>query len=64
MSRGGNYLRGAIIGHGDIPVVQCLSVLKRSGYDGYVSIEFEGIESTMTGIEIGLENLKRFIEIA
>ncbi len=63
-SRGGNYLRGAIIGHGDIPVVQCLSVLKRSGYDGYVSIEFEGIESTMTGIEIGLENLKRFIEIA
>ncbi len=61
-SRGGNYLRGAVIGHGDIPVVQCLSILKRAGYDGYVSIEFEGIEDNITGVEIGLENLKRFIE--
>lgn len=24
MSRGGNFLRGTIIGHGDVPVVQCL----------------------------------------
>ena len=63
LSRGGNYLRGAVIGHGDIPVLQCLSILKRAGYDGYVSIEFEGIEDTVTGVEIGLENLKRFIEI-
>jgi sugar phosphate isomerase/epimerase len=60
-SRGGNYLRGAIIGHGDVPVVQCLQVLKNAGYDGVVSIEFEGIEEPIKGISIGLENLRRYI---
>lgn len=60
-SRGGNYLRGSIIGHGDIPVMQCISIAKDSGYDGYVSIEFEGLEKCLDGIEIGLENLKKMI---
>ena len=27
-SRGGNYLRGAIIGHGSVPVEQCVRILK------------------------------------
>ena len=62
-SRGGNYLRGAVIGHGDIPVLQCLSVAKASGYDGFVSVEFEGIEKCLDGIEIGLDNLRRMIEM-
>ena len=60
-SRGGNYLRGAIIGHGDIPVMQCLSIIKDSGYEGFVSIEFEGLEDCLKGIEIGLENLKKMV---
>jgi len=63
-TRGGNYLRGAIVGHGNVPVMQCLNILKRSGYDGFVSIEFEGIESNLEALEIGLENLKRYIEMA
>lgn len=61
-SRGGNYLRGAIIGHGDIPVMQCLSILKNSGYDGYVSIEFEGMENAVDGISTGLENLRNMLK--
>ncbi|MCL2495100.1 MAG: sugar phosphate isomerase/epimerase [Oscillospiraceae bacterium] len=56
-SRGGNYLRGAIIGHGSVPVRQCLGNLRRAGYNGYVSIEFEGMEDCETALEIGLENL-------
>lgn len=59
----GRLLRGAIIGHGDVPVIQCLKALKRVGYDGYVSIEFEGMEEPLEAIEIGLENLKKYIEI-
>ncbi len=62
-SRGGNYLRGSVIGHGDIPVFQCLSIIKNSGYDGYVSIEFEGIEDCLKGIEIGFENLNKMVEM-
>lgn len=63
-SRGGNYLRGAIVGHGDVPVMQCLSALKATGYDGFVAIEFEGMEDTITALTIGIANLKRFIELA
>lgn len=62
-SRGGNYLRGSIIGHGDIPVMQCLSIAKNSGYDGFVSIEFEGMENCLEAIEIGLENLRKILNM-
>lgn len=63
-SRGGNYLRGAIVGHGNVPVRQCIGILKAQGYDGYLSIEFEGMEDSKRGIAIGLENLKKYIELA
>ena len=62
-TRGGNYLRGAILGHGNVPVYQCLRILHEQGYDGYVSIEFEGMEDNLPALEIGLENLKRYIEM-
>lgn len=62
-SRGGTYLRGAILGHGNVPVYQCLRILKQSGYDGYVSIEFEGIEDNLPALEIGLANLKNYISM-
>lgn len=60
-SRAGNYLRGSIIGHGDIPVMQCLAVAKNAGYEGWVSVEFEGLEKCLDGIEIGFENLKNMV---
>lgn len=61
-SRGGNYLRGAVLGQGNVPVYQCLKIIKASGYDSYVSIEFEGIEDNIPALETGLENLNRMIE--
>lgn len=60
-TRGGNYLRGAILGQGNVAVYQCLKVIKNSGYDGYVSIEFEGIEDNIPALETSLENLKEMI---
>jgi len=59
-SRAGNWLRGSIIGHGDVPVTQCLRTMKRAGYDGVLSIEFEGMEDVLTGLAVGLANLRRF----
>ncbi|NQU44971.1 sugar phosphate isomerase/epimerase [bacterium] len=61
ISRGGNFFRGAIIGHGDVPIRQCLRILKRAGFDGVLSIEFEGMEEPLTGIRLGFENLKRSV---
>lgn len=60
-TRRGDYLRGAIIGQGNVPVKQCLSILKDAGYEGYIGIEFEGLEDNETGIRIGLTNLRRYI---
>ncbi|MBQ7595241.1 MAG: sugar phosphate isomerase/epimerase [Clostridia bacterium] len=60
-SRAGTYLRGAVLGQGNVPVYQCLRILKKSGYDGYVSLEFEGIEDNLPALETGLENLKKMI---
>ena len=61
-TRGGDYLRGAVVGHGDVPVYQCVQTLKRSGYDGYVTIEFEGVEDNEWAIKTGLDNLKKYAE--
>lgn len=61
-TRGGTYLRGAIIGHGDVPVYQCLSTLIANGYDDYITVEFEGLEDQITGTTFGLNTLKRMCE--
>lgn len=63
-SRGGNYLRGSIIGHGEVPLLQCLRVMRRAGYEGVLSIEFEGMEDPLTGIRVGLENLRKLVQTA
>ena len=55
-SRGGNYLRGAIIGHGNVPVKQCADILKAAGYKGCLVIEFEGMEDVTQALKIGLAN--------
>mgnify|MGYP001167337097 CR=1 FL=1 len=55
----GNFLRGAIFGQGDMPVRRLLKLVKSSGYDGYLTLEFEGMEESMYGTEIGLRNLER-----
>ena len=62
-TRAGNYLRGAILGHGNVPVYQCLRILHEQDYDGYVSIEFEGIEENLPALEIALENLQTYISM-
>lgn len=61
VTRGGNMLCGSVIGEGDIPVAQCMDILKRAGYDGFVSIEYEGKEDCMAGIVRGLKNLRECI---
>lgn len=60
-TRAGNALRGAIIGHGVVPVLQCLRILHNNGYDGYITVEFEGMEPAEIGVAYGLNSL-RFYE--
>jgi sugar phosphate isomerase/epimerase len=59
-TRAGNYLRGTVVGHGEAGIPQSLGILKRNGYDGFLSLEFEGVEDNLVGIRLGLANMKRF----
>lgn len=59
---GGNYLRGSIVGFGDMDMRGILSSVVTSGYDGYVSIEFEGKEDCLFACETGLTNATRILE--
>lgn len=61
-TRSGNYLRGAILGHGNVPVYQTLKILKDSGYNGYITLEFEGHEDAILGCRWGLSTLKTICE--
>lgn len=61
-SRGGVWLRGAIAGHGNVDVEGCLKALKAAGYDGFVSLEFEGMEDNKQALAIGLENIQNYIK--
>ena len=62
MTRGGNYFAGTVVGEGDVPVKQCLRILRAAGYDGFISLEYEGAEDCLTGIARGLANVRRFLE--
>lgn len=58
-SASGNYLRGAIVGQGDIDMYEVIRIVKASGYDGYLSIEFEGKEECKWGTKTALDNAMR-----
>ena len=53
-SRGQNFLRGTVVGHGVVPVAQCIAILKTAGYDGWLSLEFEGHEDNLPALRHGL----------
>jgi sugar phosphate isomerase/epimerase len=60
-SRGGKYLRGAIVGNGDIDLRSVARSIKESDYSGFASIEFEGSEDCLLGCRLGIANAKRLL---
>jgi sugar phosphate isomerase/epimerase len=58
-SRGGKYLRGSILGQGDLDVYAALKALKDSGYNGPIAIEFEGLEDPTYASAVSLANARR-----
>ncbi len=52
----------AVCGTGDVPLERCLAILKAVGYDGCVSIEYEGALDCIAALTMGLSNLKKAFE--
>lgn len=53
------YLRGSILGQGDLNMPLIIKIIKRSGFDGNIFIEYEGMEDCLYGTKVSLDNLKR-----
>jgi sugar phosphate isomerase/epimerase len=58
---GGHWLLGSIVGHGDLPVRRILGAIKKSGFDGFLSIEFEGLEDSTLGAAKSAANINRIL---
>lgn len=58
---GGEFIRGAVFGYGDLDTRALLSSVVASGYDGYLSLEYEGAEPTLFGCEVGLNTIRRML---
>lgn len=58
-SSAGRYLRGAILAQGDLDIWEILGTIKKSGYDGNIAIEFEGLEDCLYASRVSLDNARR-----
>lgn len=58
------YLRGAIIGHGDLAMRKIIEKIVQSGYTGHLTIEFEGMEECRLACQISMQNLKQLAAMA
>lgn len=54
----GRMLRGSILGQGDIDIPGIVHEIVRSGFNGYLSLEFEGMEECKQGTEISFAMTK------
>ncbi|KRA98187.1 hypothetical protein ASD83_14190 [Devosia sp. Root685] len=58
---GGEFIRGSVFGYGDLDTKALLRSVVASGYDGFLSLEYEGAEPTLFGCEVGLGNIRRML---
>lgn len=58
----GIFTQAAIAGDGDIGIGEAIKHLKAAGYDGYLSLEYEGPEDARFANKKGLHNLRRFLK--
>lgn len=63
-SMAGQYLRGSILHQGDLDIAGILGAVKRSGYDGPIAVEFEGMEDPAYATRVSLDNARRLWEEA
>ena len=48
----GKMLRGSILGQGDLDIPSIVKLIKSSNFNGYLSLEFEGMEECHQGTSI------------
>lgn len=62
-NRFGNGLRGTILGHGVVPVIEAIRILRSGGYDDGFTLEFEGAEDCLVAVEASFKYMKKMMEL-
>lgn len=57
----GNYLRGAITGDGEVDLCRISRIINEFGYEGFLSIEFEGWEDPLFACPRAIKNVKNLL---
>lgn len=57
----GSRYEGTVIGEGDVDLQAVLAALTQGGYDGWLSIEYEGAGEQRAGLDASLKNTKALL---
>lgn len=63
-SLAGRVFEGAVVGEGEVPAGACIAELKNVGFQGWISVEYEGTEDCMTAVPRSVSNLKALMSIS
>lgn len=57
----GQKFLGTAIGEGTVDLGQCIAELKSAGFDGWLSVEYEGAEDPFTAVPRSIGNARKYI---
>ncbi len=57
----GQKFLGTAVGEGMVDLGQCIKELKDSGFDGWLSVEYEGVEDPFTAVPRSIENARKYL---
>ncbi len=58
----GSVYQGVVLGKGDVPIAEIIRYLKENGFDGYLSIEYEGLGDCAKGTSECIIYAKKALE--
>lgn len=60
-TRNGNFIQGAPLGEGVVPVKESVEVIDKTGYNGYYTVEYEGLEDCIPALQRSLKFAKSLL---
>jgi len=57
----GSKFYGTVIGEGDVPLSECIRILREAGFDGWLNVEYEGEQDPIAGVARSVETAKRLV---